>query len=126
MPPEVDTRDVLVIEDGPEQRTLIQRWILHEMAVEVRAVQSGEDGLQALLCHPFSLLVCDLGLPGMDGLEVARRARRLAPDIRTLMVSASSDLSELTRIVRGPVDDFVPKPLRRPLLLERVGRLLWS
>lgn len=122
----LDMRDVLVVEDGPEQRSLIQRWIFHEMAVEVRACDSGEDALRALEERPPSLLVCDLELPGIDGLQVIERAQELDPNIRTLMLTANPHNRRLRDAVHSSVDDFILKPMRRPDLLARVARLLWS
>jgi two-component system response regulator YesN len=122
----LDMRDVLVVEDGPEQRSLIQRWIFHEMAVEVRACHSGEDALRVLEQRPPSLLVCDLELPGIDGLEVIRQAQARSPEIRTLMLTANPNNERLRDAVHCKIDDFILKPLRRPDLLARVARLLWA
>ena len=122
----LDNRDVLVVEDGPEQRSLIQRWIFHEMAVEVRSCDSGEDALRILAERPPSLLVCDLELPGIDGLQVIERAQELDPDIRTLMLTANPHNQRLRDAVHSSIDDFILKPMRRPDLLARVARLLWA
>lgn len=122
----LDTRDVLVVEDGIEQRSLIQRWIFHEMSVEVRACPSGESAIRALTARPPSLLVCDLELPGVDGIEVIHHARSVAPNIRTLMLTANPNSPRLRDAVLCSPDDFLLKPMRRPDLLARVARLLWA
>jgi two-component system phosphate regulon response regulator PhoB len=116
---------ILVVEDDDA----IAEILMHNLTREGYEVECKEDGLEALnaaLAHPPDLVVLDLMLPGMDGVEICRRLRR---ETRTkgkpiLMLTAKSD--EVDQIVGFTVgaDDYVTKPFSVKVLLERVRVLL--
>jgi DNA-binding response OmpR family regulator len=70
------------------------------------------------------LLVLDLGLPGMDGLDVCRRLRRTRPDLPVLMLTARTDEVDFVVGLDAGADDYVAKPFRLAELLARVRALL--
>jgi DNA-binding response OmpR family regulator len=70
------------------------------------------------------LLVLDLGLPGMDGLDVCRRLRRVRPDLPVLMLTARTDEVDFVVGLDAGADDYVAKPFRLAELLARVRALL--
>ncbi|MDN5918019.1 MAG: response regulator transcription factor, partial [Pseudonocardia sp.] len=90
-------------------------------------VQVVGDGLAALN-HvgrvPVDLLVLDLGLPGMDGLEVCRRIRSEHADLPVLMLTARTDEVDFVVGLDAGADDYVSKPFRLAELLARVRALL--
>ncbi len=73
---------------------------------------------------PVDLLVLDLGLPGMDGLEVCRRLRAMLPDLPVLMLTARTDEVDFVVGLDAGADDYVGKPFRLAELLARVRALL--
>src|SRR5918999_2025260 len=85
------------------------------------------DGHTALACadqDEVDLLVLDLGLPGMDGLDVCRRLRRARPDVPVLMLTARTDEVDFVVGLDAGADDYVAKPFRLAELLARVRALL--
>ncbi len=70
------------------------------------------------------LLVLDLGLPGMDGLDICRRVRRQRPDLPVLMLTARTDEVDFVVGLDAGADDYVAKPFRLAELLARVRALL--
>ena len=94
--------------------------------LEARVEAEGTRALHAELASadPFDLVVLDLGLPGMDGLEVCRRLRAVKPDLAVLMLTARTDEVDFVVGLDAGADDYVSKPFRLAELLARVRALL--
>jgi two-component system nitrogen regulation response regulator NtrX len=77
----------------------------------VEAVESGEAGLTALENRRYDLLLLDVWLPGMDGLEVLARVRTLDPEVPVVVISGHGSIETAVKAVRMGAQDFVEKPL---------------
>ncbi len=85
---------------------------------------SGEAALSAIAAAPPDLLILDVGLPGIDGIEVCRVARQSHPALAILILTArSSELDEVVGLDAG-ANDYVTKPFQLSVLLARVRALL--
>ncbi len=91
---------------------------------EVVVVGDGHAALARADQEGVGLLVLDLGLPGMDGLDVCRRLRRVRPDVPVLMLTARTDEVDFVVGLDAGADDYVAKPFRLAELLARVRALL--
>src|ERR687894_855358 len=91
---------------------------------EVVVVGDGHTALARADQDEVDLLVLDLGLPGMDGLDVCRRLRRVRPDVPVLMLTARTDEVDFVVGLDAGADDYVAKPFRLAELLARVRALL--
>src|SRR5918997_7121410 len=91
---------------------------------EVVVVGDGHTALARADQDEVNLLVLDLGLPGMDGLDVCRRLRRVRPDVPVLLLTARTDEIDLVVGLDAGADDYVAKPFRLAELLARVRALL--
>ncbi|GAD63329.1 hypothetical protein PA6_021_00250 [Aquipseudomonas alcaligenes NBRC 14159] len=124
------SRRVLVVDDNDSARQVL-RDMLESMSFRVTAVASGKAALQqvqeAALSHePFELLVLDWQMPGMDGLETARRVRELGlqPPPHLLMVTAYGREEVMLGAERVGIEDVLLKPLNPSLLFDAVIRSL--
>jgi DNA-binding response OmpR family regulator len=110
---------LLLIEDDPAIAEPLTRALVRDGYL-VEAARDGPTGLQRALAGDYDLLVLDLGLPGLDGLEVCRRLRAALPTLPVLMLTAPTE--ELHAVVGFDVgaDDYVTKPFRLAELLARV------
>ena len=97
---------------------------LRDDGYEVDVVYDGVDGLNAALSDKYDLIVLDLMLPGVDGLELCRNVRERVPHVLILMLTAKS--SELDRVVglETGADDYLSKPFGIRELQARVKALL--
>jgi DNA-binding response OmpR family regulator len=105
----------------------IREPLTRALAREGYAVQVAADGDVAAdrgVAEEFDLLVLDIGLPGLDGLEVCRRVRAAHPRIPILMLTAQSGELDIVEGLDAGADDYVPKPFRLAELLARVRALL--
>lgn len=102
-------RAVLIVEDqGLIRRTLEVE--LKNLGYRVVAVDDGEKALSALCEEKFHLVISDMRLGMVTGLEVLCEAKRIDQDIRFIMISGASDLVAVADCFRAGLDDFVKKP----------------
>ncbi len=87
-------------------------------------VSTGADALEKALDSRYELLILDLGLPVLDGLEVCRRVRAQRPALAVLMLTARTDEVDFVVGLDAGADDYVGKPFRLAELLARVRALL--
>ncbi len=115
-------RQVVVIEDDRDIAGLV-RDALAEAGYAVEVVRNGVDGLERALDPAIDLVVLDLMLPGLDGLEVCRRLRAVRPDALVLMLTAKA--TELDRVLGLELgaDDYLTKPFSLRELQARVKAL---
>src|ERR687893_572962 len=114
---------VLVVEDDEDIAQVLQR----ALRLEGYDVKVAGDGVQALdEVHAFlpDILVLDLGLPRMDGIEVARRLRKDEDDTPILMLTARDALDSRVEGLDVGADDYLVKPFERQELLARMRALL--
>ena len=116
-------KHILVVEDDPDIRHLLEIH-LRDNAYQVDAVDNGIDGLNRASNHDYQLIVLDLMLPGVDGLQLCRRLRSQAVTIPILMLTAKS--SELDRVLGLELgaDDYLTKPFSILELQARVKAML--
>ncbi len=113
----------MVVEDDASIGDPLVRALRRE-DYEVEHVGTGEAALERLHAASFDLVVLDIGLPGIDGVEVCRRIRRDHGATAVLMLTArSSELDEVVGLDAG-ADDYVTKPFGLAVLTARVRALL--
>jgi two-component system, OmpR family, KDP operon response regulator KdpE len=113
---------VLVVDDEPQIRRAL-RLVLRANGYEVTEVAAGEAALDALATTPFDLMILDLMLPDVDGVEVCRRVREWS-DLAVLILSAHGDEEIKVRALDEGADDYVTKPFSAPELLARMRSAL--
>jgi two-component system, OmpR family, response regulator MprA len=113
---------VLVVEDDDEIAQVLQRSLRLE-GYEVRVAGDGEQALKAHADYVPDLVILDLGLPKLDGIDVARRLRG-SDDVPILMLTARDALEARVEGLDSGADDYLVKPFDRQELLARLRALL--
>jgi DNA-binding response OmpR family regulator len=113
---------VLLIEDDEAVRDGLEL-ALRRQGYQVAAAATGEDGLDRLRALPPDIVVLDLMLPGIDGYEVCRRARRIGP-VPIIMLTARSDDLDIVSGLEAGADDYVVKPVQARVLDARIRAVL--
>jgi two-component system alkaline phosphatase synthesis response regulator PhoP len=117
--------NILVVEDEKDIQELV-RYNLSKEGYRVTCADSGEEGLKtALSLHP-DLVILDLMLPGVDGLEVCRRLKKDAATahIPIIMLTAKGDESDIVAGLEMGADDYVIKPFSLKVLVTRIRAVL--
>lgn len=114
---------LLVVEDEPVAAAVLSRG-LREHAYAVDVVADGRSALEQLATTDYDLLLLDVLLPGMSGLEVCHRARAAGLTLPILMLTARGGPDERVEGLDAGADDYLPKPYHFPELLARVRALL--
>jgi two-component system response regulator RegX3 len=114
-----DKQRVLVVEDEESiRRGLVDVLVFHGYAPE--AVDTGEEGLRQALEGDFRLVILDIMLPGLSGLEVCRRLRASVPGVQILLLTAKGDEEDVITGLQAGADDYVTKPFSVRELVARI------
>lgn len=117
---------LLIIDDSEDSRALLKAY-LQSMAPLIEEAGSGEEALRHIQGAPApDLILLDLNMPGMDGLEVCRRLKSMEAIARTpvLMITASSSVADVEAAFGAGASDYISKPVREAELRARAGSLL--
>jgi CheY-like chemotaxis protein len=109
----------LVIDDGPVER-LAGKACLEKLGFAVRTAASGEEALALLQQEPAILVLCDVSMPGMSGLEVLAAMQAFSRPPLTVMVTSYGDKEHAQAAMRAGAAAFLEKPLRFDVLRSTV------
>jgi two-component system response regulator QseB len=113
---------ILLVEDDAETADLLAGLFADEgYAVDV--ARDGQQGLHLALRRTHQLMVIDRGLPGIDGMDLIVRLRRVGVDARILVLTACGDLADRVEGLDSGADDYLAKPFEVDELLARVRAL---
>ena len=113
---------ILIIEDDHKTAESVATYIRHEK-MEATIVHTGPAGLEAARSGEFDLVVLDVMLPGMDGMEICRRLRASSA-IPIIMLTARTFESDRIRGLDTGADDYMPKPFSPRELLAKIREFL--
>jgi len=113
---------ILIIEDEPELVKVLRSY-LEQAGFSVIAASRGDTGLAAWESRKPDLVILDLNLPGMDGLDVAREIRRKGSTPIIMLTARVEEADELIGLELG-ADDYIPKPFSPRVVVVRVRALL--
>jgi len=114
---------VLLVEDDRDIAEPLARALTRE-GYDVTAAGDGRVALNEVLDCPPDLIILDIGLPGMDGLDVCRHVRDVRPQVPILMLTARDGELETVAGLDAGADDYVTKPFRLSELLARIRAML--
>lgn len=114
---------ILVVDDEPALRKTIRV----SLAASGYAVEEAEDGgaaVRAVQRHPFDLVLLDVNMPGINGVDACRQIRALAPRTGIIMVTVRDAEEDKVQALEAGADDYVTKPFRFRELTARLGAVL--
>lgn len=114
---------ILIVDDEPSIRELLNDKLSSE-GYACRMSSCGEEALQLLAMDPADLVICDLRMPGMSGIELLKQIRDKYPRAATLVASGMDDLRTSVEVMKKGAADYLLKPIRLDSLLASVHRSL--
>jgi two-component system invasion response regulator UvrY len=114
---------ILIIDDHPIVRAGLRRLLTTEAGIEVHEASSGREALTIFREQRPTLVILDLNLPGLGGLEVLARLKALDPDAHVLVLSMHDDETHVTRALRAGAAGYVTKTAPPEELMEAIGRV---
>lgn len=115
---------VLVVEDDPDQAQLLLRWLESSGVYHVVHADTGSEGERLVRGSDWDIVVSDIEMPGISGLELLRVSKEVLPYTPTLLMTAHESMEYALDAIRGRADDFLVKPLKREPFLEKVAKLV--
>lgn len=114
---------ILIVDDHPIVRAGLRRLLMAEREVEVQEATSGRSALKSFKEQQPGLVVLDMKLPDIGGLEVLARLKAIDPDVRVLVLSMHDDETHVTRALRAGAAGYVTKNAPPEELVEAIGRV---
>jgi two-component system response regulator HydG len=117
------TATLLVADDDPGLRESLERTLTRE-GYKVMLASDGRAALERLQAGGVDLVLTDLKMPGLTGLEVLRAAKAIAPDVDVILLTAFGTVEEAVQAMKDGAYDFLTKPFRREQLLKLIDKAL--
>jgi DNA-binding response OmpR family regulator len=114
--------EVLLIDDDPDLAMML-RTLLRGQDFQIRAVFTGEEGIEECKASPPDVIILDLLMPGMDGWDVCEKIREFS-DVPILILSALGSPGSVARALDAGADDYLIKPVHASLLASRLRTLV--
>lgn len=126
-PGAISPTKILLVEDDPSNQLLLKR-TLQAAGFEVTCAGRAQEALQYLAQHPTDVLVTDISMPGMDGIELVSSLRRLESELRrprtpTVVVTAYTTETHQVRCRQAGVDVFLTKPIQSATLCRALAKV---
>jgi CheY-like chemotaxis protein len=111
---------ILIVDDEPEVRQVLQEF-LSGRGYDVLVAESGSAALDVLGVDQPDLVLLDVTMPGMDGVETLRRIVALQPPVPVIMVTANADIATTSKLLAMGAVDYIPKPFDLDYLDQAVS-----
>ncbi len=112
---------ILVVDDDESNRLTLDR-ILAREGYEVSQASAGREAMERFRAHPVDLVLTDLKMPGMTGIDLLKAVRTIDPDVEVLVMTAYGTVEAAVEAMKEGAYDFVSKPLKRLELLATVKK----
>jgi two-component system, cell cycle response regulator DivK len=116
---------ILCVEDNPQNMRLVRK-ILQHHGYEVLEAEDGLTGVEAALKEQPDLILMDINLPDIDGLEATRQIKRQQPTLPIVALTASAMYGDEERCLAAGCDGYISKPVSKIVLLEKLADILDS
>ena len=118
------TERILVIDDEPDMLLLMSMIIEENTEWEVETTNNPSEGLKMAMENDYDLVIADLKMPGLDGMEVFEELKEMKPDIPVIIITAYGSLEIADEARKKGVADFITKPFRKDTILFTMDRVL--
>ncbi|MBW1867330.1 MAG: sigma-54-dependent Fis family transcriptional regulator, partial [Deltaproteobacteria bacterium] len=115
---------ILIVDDELDMLNLLKRSLEPDLKCRVDTVPSAEEALKRLEINNYDLILVDMKMPGMDGMQFLRIVKNKYPDITVVMMTAFGDIDITVKAMKRGAYDFIAKPFEHDALLLRLEKAL--
>ena len=115
---------ILVIDDELDMLMLLRMIIEDNTDYEVETTNNPSEAVKMVMKNNYDLVISDLKMPGMDGLELFDEVKGMKPDLPLIIITAYGSLETADEAMRLGVADFITKPFRKDSILFTINRVL--
>ena len=116
------TDHILIAEDEVDLLHGLGRTIAMEIDCDIQLVQNGRDALEIIQRQPVDLLLTDIRMPDMDGMELLKRTRAVDPYITVVIMTAYGTIEQAVEAIKGGAYDFITKPFEEQQMLHLLAK----
>jgi heterodisulfide reductase subunit A len=113
---------ILIVDDELIVRDSLKEWLEHE-GFQAETAESGKEALEKMATGPFHLMLLDIKMPGMDGVEVLRRSKEMKPDVPVVMMTAYATVETAVEAMKIGALEYLMKPFDPETLVPLVVQL---
>jgi CheY-like chemotaxis protein len=121
------SKTILIVDDEPAVREVLTGYFEHQYGPRGYRVETAADGAEALMAvrrRRPALILLDIEMPGMDGVQALRGVRAIDPRIPVIMVTGNEDTRVAAEVIRDGVHAYLPKPVKFAYLEHLVATVL--
>jgi DNA-binding NtrC family response regulator len=115
---------ILIIDDQKDMLSLLSRTLGSELDARVETAETAEKGLEILERDSFDIVLSDIKMPGMDGLELLNRIKENRPDQTVVMMTAFGSIDMVVRAMKNGAYDFITKPFDHDAMVVNLKKAL--
>ena len=115
--------NILIVDDDPELRSNLKE-ILQDEGYTTEEAASGREAIGKASSEQFSIILLDLMMPGMDGIETLAELRRISPKTKVVMITAFATVENAVNAIKKGASDYITKPFRIEELLAIIRRAI--
>ena len=115
---------ILVVDDELDMLMLLRMIIEDNTDYEVDTTNNPSEALKMVMKNDYDLVISDLKMPGMDGLELFDEVKEMDPDLPLIIITAYGSLETSDEAIKKGVADFITKPFRKDSILFTINRVL--
>lgn len=116
---------ILIIEDDEEMRSLLKD-SMEEEGFETDSVSNGSDGIRKLVKEPFNLIITDIRMPGLTGLDILPGIKKLQPEVPVIVITAFGSEDVYRRSIERGAAGYLEKPIHTNKLKTLIHEMVFS
>ncbi|HEY3249745.1 MAG TPA: sigma-54 dependent transcriptional regulator [Ignavibacteria bacterium] len=114
---------ILIIDDNESLRYTLTT-VLEEAGFEAAAVEDGYKGISEVKSTIYNLVICDMKLPGMDGMQIIREIKKVSPEVPVLVLTAFGDIKNAVEAMKQGASDYLTKPFNNDEMIMTIRKAL--